>query len=144
MPHLLLIFTMCMHELSLLMITLPLSLWVSVNVILKHPQQCSIPMWFYKIISHIQVFFFSNPTHQTKIGTANMWKTTNSKPHGPVIMIGQSKTRSNNHIVFIFLFFRRCYALLCILPTLANCAKCWAKTIMMNQISMFWFFFIQF
>jgi hypothetical protein len=26
------------------------------------------------------IYFFSNPTHKTKIGTANRWETTSSKP----------------------------------------------------------------
>jgi hypothetical protein len=26
------------------------------------------------------IYFFSNPTHKTKTGTANRWETTNNKP----------------------------------------------------------------
>ncbi len=33
----------------------------------------------------------SNPTHKTETGIANSWGTTNSKPAGPIIMMGQSE-----------------------------------------------------
>jgi hypothetical protein len=37
-------------------------------------------------------FLFSNPTHQTKTGTANKWKTTYSNPPGPINLSSQSTT----------------------------------------------------
>jgi hypothetical protein len=47
---------------------------------------------------------FFNPIHKTKTGTANRWGTTNSKPQGPIIMMGQSEILSSSHIIFITLF----------------------------------------
>jgi hypothetical protein len=41
-----------------------------------------------------------NPTPQTEIGTAQWWGTTNSKPPGPIMMIGQSKTLTSSEITF--------------------------------------------
>jgi hypothetical protein len=41
------------------------------------------------------------------VGLQNKWETTNSKPPGPIIMIGQSETGSNHHIKFITLFSGR-------------------------------------
>jgi hypothetical protein len=47
---------------------------------------------------------FFNPTDETETGTANRWGTTNSKPPGPMSMMGQSETLSNSQIIFITLF----------------------------------------
>ncbi len=33
------------------------------------------------------IYFFSNPTYETKTGTANMRQTTNSKPPRPIIIL---------------------------------------------------------
>jgi len=44
--------------------------------------------------------------------------TTNSKPLGPIIMFGQSKTRSIIQIIFITLFSSSCATLLLLLPAL--------------------------
>jgi hypothetical protein len=61
-----------------------------------------------KYISHPSIVTsFSEPTNKTKTGTANSWETTNSKPLGPNIMIGQSETGSGNHIIFITVFSGR-------------------------------------
>jgi hypothetical protein len=61
-----------------------------------------------KYISHPSIVIsFSKPTNKTKTGTANSWETTNSKPLGPNIMIGQSEIVSGNHIIFITLFSGR-------------------------------------
>jgi hypothetical protein len=78
-----------------------------------------------KYFSHpsLVIYFFSNPTHKTKIGTATRWETTNSKPHGPIIMIGQSETMSSSQIISITVFAGRCTALLCHLLASANCTK---------------------
>jgi hypothetical protein len=40
-------------------------------------------------------------------GTANSWKTTNSKPPRPIIVIGQLETGSGNQIIFIEVFSQR-------------------------------------
>jgi hypothetical protein len=57
------------------------------------PSPAVLSMLPCKHIFHIQVYYllFSNPAHKTDTGTANRWGTTNSKPHGPIIMMGQSK-----------------------------------------------------
>ncbi len=46
--------------------------------------------------------------------------TTNSKPPGPIVMIGQSKTGSSSQIIFITLFSSRCTALLRFKPASAK------------------------
>jgi hypothetical protein len=58
------------------------------NVVLKYFSQPSF--------NYLTFFFFPpNPTHQTKIGIANRWETTNSKePSAAIIMTGQSESSS--------------------------------------------------
>jgi hypothetical protein len=51
------------------------------------------------------LLFFSNPTHQTKIGTAYRWEITNNKLHKLIIMIDQSEIERNSYIIFITFFF---------------------------------------
>ncbi len=88
--------------------------------------------------SHFSYLLFSNPTHKTKIGTANMWEITSCKTPGAVIMIGQSETGRSTQLILILLFSIRCEALLCCVPpALANVLKCWAKSILLSQTSMF-------
>ncbi len=65
---------------------------------------------------------FCNPTHEGA-ETANRWETTNNKPHGPIVTIGQSEVGISSQITFITLFSRRCKALLHLLPASANCAN---------------------
>jgi hypothetical protein len=51
-----------------------------------------------KYFSHpslVKYILFCNPTHKTETGAANRWGTTNSKPPGRIIMMGQSETLSN-------------------------------------------------
>ncbi len=65
---------------------------------LEHLQQV-LSMQPCENIFHIQVlvmYSFCNPTNKTETGTANTWGTTNSKPHGPIIMMGQSETLSSS------------------------------------------------
>jgi hypothetical protein len=67
------------------------------------------------------IILFCNPTHKTETRTANRWGTTNSKPPGPIIMMGQSKTPTTSQIIFIRLFpvrVQRCYVFL---PATVNC-----------------------
>jgi hypothetical protein len=59
-----------------------------------------LSMWTCKkYFSHPSLVFFFFPTLPMKLklefGTANRWETTNSKPPGPIIMIGQLETGSN-------------------------------------------------
>jgi hypothetical protein len=65
-------------------------------------------------------FFVTPPTDKTERGTANRWGTTNSKPPGRIIMIGQSKRGIGSQIIFITLFSSKCTVLLCLLPASAN------------------------
>ncbi len=67
-----------------------------------------LSMWPCKNISHIQLLFtFScNLTHTIETETAKRWETTDGKPPGRIIMIGQSETGGrSSEIVFITLFF---------------------------------------
>jgi hypothetical protein len=59
-----------------------------------------------KYFSHpsLVIYFFATPPKKTELGTANRWGTTNSKPPGLIIMIGQSETLSSSQIIFITLF----------------------------------------
>jgi hypothetical protein len=63
-----------------------------------------------KYFSHpsLVIYSFATPPIKTEIGTANRWGTTDSKPHGPIIMMmGQSKILSNSQITFITFFSAR-------------------------------------
>jgi hypothetical protein len=42
--------------------------------------------------SKFRYLLFSNPTHQTKTGTAHRWETTNNNPPGPIKLSSQSTT----------------------------------------------------
>jgi hypothetical protein len=62
-----------------------------------------------KYFSHpsLIIYFFCNPAHQTETRTADRLELgTNSKPPGPFIMIGQSKTREqqSDHIYYTLLY----------------------------------------
>jgi len=61
-----------------------------------------------KYFSHpsLVIHLFFNLAHKTKTGTANRWETTNSKPLGPIIMIGKSETGSSSQILFITLVWQ--------------------------------------
>jgi hypothetical protein len=37
------------------------------------------------------IYLFSNPAHKTKTGIASRWQTSNSKPPGQIIKIGQNR-----------------------------------------------------
>jgi hypothetical protein len=47
-----------------------------------------------KYFSHpsLVMHSFGNPTNKTGTGITNRWGTTNNKPLGPIIMMGQSET----------------------------------------------------
>jgi hypothetical protein len=52
-----------------------------------------LSLWLLKIyISHPSLVPFCNPNNKTETGRANRWGTTNSKPPGSIIMMGQSET----------------------------------------------------
>jgi hypothetical protein len=50
-----------------------------------------LSMFFTSKFSYV---LFCNPTNKSETGTANRWGTTNNKPPGPIIMMGQSETLS--------------------------------------------------
>ncbi len=71
--------------------------------------------------------FFSHPsfsyllffaTSPMKLKLANKWESTNSKPPGPIITIGQLETGTSSQIQFITLFYGRCTPWLPLLPAL--------------------------
>ncbi len=78
---------------------------IELSTVLEHLQWCSVcdPAKIF-LTSNFSYLPFSNPTHKNKTGTANRWETTNSKPPGPIIMIGQSQTGNGSQIIFISLF----------------------------------------
>jgi hypothetical protein len=90
-----------------------------------------------KYFSHpsLVIHLFFNLTHKTKTGTANRWETTNSKPLGPIIMIGQSETGSSSQILFITLVWQ-VLGFAVPFTNLSRLQKCWAKTILLSQSSM--------
>jgi hypothetical protein len=55
---------------------------------MEHLQRCSLQKYF--SIPSLVIYFFSNPTHKPKTGTANRWETTNSNPLGPLKLSSQS------------------------------------------------------
>jgi hypothetical protein len=80
--------------------------------------------------SKLSYLFFSNPAN-----TPNRWGTTNSKPPGPIIMMGQSETLISSQITFITLFSagaERCCAYY-----QQPVELCGAKTIFMSQTGIF-------
>jgi len=94
--------------------------------------------------SKFSYVLFCDPTHKTEIRTARRGATANSKPPGPIIMMGQSETLSSRLIIFITLFSagaQRCCA--CYKP-LQHMQLCAAKTIFLSQTGIDWVFFIQF
>jgi hypothetical protein len=47
------------------------------------------------------LIFFGNPNNKIETKIANRWEIIDNKPHGPIIMIGQFKTRNNNHMSYL-------------------------------------------
>jgi hypothetical protein len=66
--------------------------------LLEHLQRCSVcdPAAKKNFTSKFSYVLFCNPTYKTETGTANRWGTTNSKPLGRIIMMGQSATLSRS------------------------------------------------
>jgi hypothetical protein len=101
---------------------------------LQRGEQCSVcdPC---KNISHIPGLFiylfnfFFNSTHKTKIGTANRWHTTKTKPRGPI----RNREQQSDHFKYTLLCQVLGFAVPYYQPQ-AECAKllgpkpfCWAK-----------------
>jgi len=88
-----------------------------------------------KYFSHpsVVICFFANPPIKLKLGQRDRWGTTNSKPAGPIIMMGKSEKKplSSSEIIFITLFSAG--------ATLVNkqppqtVQLCWAKAIVLSQ-----------
>jgi hypothetical protein len=88
------------------------------NCYLESPLQCSLcdhAKMF--LTSEFSDLLFRKLNHKTQRGDCKQVGTTNSKPPGLIIMIGQSKTGSRNQII---LFSSRCRALLRFLPASAK------------------------
>jgi hypothetical protein len=47
---------------------------------------------FIYVCMYVCMLLFCHPTHKTEAGIANRCETTNSKPPGPIIMMGESET----------------------------------------------------
>jgi hypothetical protein len=97
----------------------------------QHLQQCSVcdPAKIFFTSKFSYVLLFCNPANRTETGTANTWGITNSKPPGPIIMMGRSETL-REHICYTL--FCRCTELLdLLLGNVHNCAApkpiSWAK-----------------
>jgi hypothetical protein len=86
---------------------------------------------------------FCKPTYKTETGIANRWWTTNSKPPGPIIMMGQSETPSSSQIILITLFCAGAHRPCTFHKPPQTVQLCWAKTIFLSQAGMVWLFFIQ-
>jgi hypothetical protein len=67
------------------------------EMMLEHLQWCSVcdpaNIFFTSKFSYV---LFCNPINKSETGTANRWGTTNNKPPGPIIMMGQSETLSTS------------------------------------------------
>jgi hypothetical protein len=59
-----------------------------------------------KCFSHpsLVIYCFATQPRKLNLGTANRWGTTNSKPHGPIVMMGRSETLITSQVLFITLF----------------------------------------
>jgi hypothetical protein len=71
-----------------------------------------------KYYSHpsLVICLFANPTYKTETGTANTRGTSNSKPPGLIIMMGQSETLGTSQIILLHFFMQVHIALVRLLP----------------------------
>ncbi len=86
--------------------------------------------------SKFRYLHFSNPTHKTKTGTSNRWQMTNSKPPGPTIMIGESIYGAAVTLYSLHSSLAGVRLCLAFYQTHQTVQKCWAKTILLSQTSM--------
>ncbi len=116
-------------------------IWYSVPLCIKlRASPVVLSMWTCKNIFHIKVelfIVFCNPTHQTEPWTANRLGTTNSKPPGPISMMGEWVTLSSSPIICITLFSA------CVVASFTSHVKLCNHT-ELKPFSCFDFFFIQF
>jgi hypothetical protein len=119
--------------------------WQNSHNGLKHLQRCSAcnPAKLF-FTSKFNYLIFCNPTHKTETGIANRWGTTNSEPPAPIIMIGQSKTLSGSHIIFITLFCAGAHPCCAFYQPQQILQCCWAKTGFLSETGRFWLLFIEF
>jgi hypothetical protein len=66
------------------------------------------------------IYFFANPTHKTETGTANTQGTSNSKPPGLIITMGQLETLGSSPIILLHSFLQVHVALVRLSPATAN------------------------
>jgi len=100
---------------------------------LEHLQRCSVcgPAK-YIFTCKFSYLLFCNPTHKTETGTANRWETTNNKPPGPIIMMGQSETLISSQIITLLLFSAGG-----LVPATTKCIIMLSQTIFLTQTGMF-------
>ncbi len=81
------------------------------------------------LTSKFSYLLFRNSTDKTKIGIANGWATTNSKPRGSNQSLWlANQDRTSSQIIFSTLFSDRCIAVLRLLSASKHALlKCWAK-----------------
>jgi len=75
---------------------------------------------------------FYNPTNKPQCWTANSWGTTNSKPHGPINMMGQSEILSRHQIIYITLFSAGVQHCCAFYQPTQSVQFCWAKPAYFN------------
>jgi hypothetical protein len=79
------------------------SLWQKTQI--QHlPQPFAILFLHFLCFETSIVLTIAIHAHKTKTETTNRWGTTNSKPPGPIITMGQSETLNSSQIIFITLF----------------------------------------
>ncbi len=127
----------CEDNLNVYIVMEYVSLHTLSFVSLEHPHWCSVCDPAKIFLTSKFSYFFATPPIKQKTGTANRWETTNSKPHGPIIMVGQSKTGSSSQIIFITLCFGRCTT--SFYQPQQTVQKSWAKNILLSQTGMFFF-----
>ncbi len=130
----------------------PLFVWIHLPIftvmnalLLEHLQRCSIcdpaKIFFTSKCSYV---LFCNPTNKTESGSANRWGTANSKPHGPIIMMGRSETLSSSRSYLVHSFVQ-VHSAAAPRTSHGTCAQlCWTKPIFLSQTGSNWIFFIDF
>jgi hypothetical protein len=96
------------------------------------------------LTSKFSYSLFSNPTHKTKIGTANMWDTANDKPAGQLLLLVNQKEGAavRSYLLHSSLAGVRLWGALYQSQQIVQ--KCWAKSILPIQMGTFSLFFTEF
>jgi len=107
-----------------------------VCLVLEHLRWCSVcnraKIFFTSKFSYL---LFSNPSHNTETGIADRWGTTNIKPSGPIIMMGESEILRGSRIYLVHSFIH-VYSITA--PFTSKLQLCWAKTTFVSQTGIFW------